>query len=331
MNEVVGGVFPYSDHGQIKSLSKKDVEVIEKSLSKPKADVGVIVGRFQVDELHDGHISLIKQIVNNHRKVIVFLGLSPCKCTVRNPLDFESRKKMFLEKFPDVIVLYIMDQYSDIAWSDNLDNQIKNIIGPKQSVVLYGSRDSFIKYYSGKFDTEELEQTIFTSGTEIRKKISNLVAGSPDFRKGVIWAVNNQYPKCFPTVDVAIIGRKGNTLSVMLGKRKGEPKYRFIGGFVNPGETLESAAIRESKEETGLVLKDLRYLKSFVIDDWRYRGEADKITSSLFTGEYNGGTPEANDDIDELRWFILGQSLLSVIVEEHKDMMYNLLIEFRVI
>ncbi|MCK9369161.1 NUDIX domain-containing protein [Candidatus Dojkabacteria bacterium] len=324
LNKTVGGVFPGKQPEDI--FSNSSVPQV-----KQKADVGVIVGRFQVDELHDGHISLINQIVNNHRKVIVFLGLSPCKCTVRNPLDFESRKKMILEKFPDIIVLYIMDQYSDISWSDNLDNQIKIISGPKQTVILYGSRDSFIKYYSGKYETEELEQTIFTSGTEIRKKISNLVAGSPEFRKGVIWAVNNQWPKCFPTVDIAIIGRKYNTLSVMLGKRKGEPKYRFVGGFVNPGETLESAALREVIEETCLSLKGLRYLKSFVIDDWRYRSEADKITSSLFIGEYDGDLPQASDDIDELRWFVLAQSLLSVIVDEHKDMMYSLLGEYRVI
>jgi bifunctional NMN adenylyltransferase/nudix hydrolase len=296
-----------------------------------KADVGVIVGRFQVDELHDGHIALISKIVSDHRKVIIFLGMSPCKCTTKNPLDFESRKKMILDKFPNIIVLYIMDVYSDIAWSDNLDNQIKNIAGPNQSVLLYGSRDSFIKYYSGKYDTEEVEQTVFTSGTEIRKRISNLVAGSPEFRKGVIWAVNNQYPKCHPTVDIAVIGKKGNTLSILLGKRKGEPNYRFIGGFVTPGETLEAAAIREAKEETCLPLKKVRYIKSFVIDDWRYRGETDKITTSLFVSDYDGGIPQPNDDIDQLRWFSLDNALMSVIVEEHKALMRCLLEEYRVV
>jgi len=314
----VGGVFPYSDD-TLPSLSKEDALKIKKHLT-PQADVGVIVGRFQVDELHEGHISLIKSIVESHPKVIVFLGLSPCKCTTRNPLDFEARKKMITDAFPNVIVLYIMDQYSDVAWSDSLDNQIKNIAGPQQSVVLYGSRDSFIKYYSGKYACAELEQTVFVSGTEIRKKISNSVSGTPEFRKGVIWAVNNQYPKCFPTVDVAILGKVQGKLSVLLGKRKVEPKYRFVGGFVAPGETLEDAAFREAKEETCLALRNIRYLKSFVCDDWRYRNELDKITTSLFTGEYNGGTPQPNDDIDQLRWFFLDSSFNSVIVDEHKEM-----------
>jgi bifunctional NMN adenylyltransferase/nudix hydrolase len=288
------------------------------------ADVGVIVARFQVDELHEGHIDFMNQIVSNHPKVIVFLGLSPCKCTTRNPLDFEARKKMVLDKFPNVIVLYIMDQYSNKGWSDNLDNQIKNIIGPNQTVLLYGSRDSFIKYYSGKFECKEIEQKVFVSGTEIRKSISNKVSGTPEFRKGVIWAVNNQYPKCFPTVDVAIF-KNTETLQVLLGKKNKEPKYRFIGGFVSPGETFENAARREAKEETGLTVMDLEYMGSFVIDDWRYRSEADKITSMFFVANYYDGIPLPGDDIDELRWFVVDRSIRSVIVDEHQPLIDRLL------
>ena len=197
---------------------------------KNKADVGVIVGRFQVDELHEGHVDLISQIIKFHHKVIIFLGLSPCKCTTKNPLDFEARKQMILTRFPSVTVLYIVDQYSDVGWSDNLDHQIQMVTGPGQSVILYGSRDSFIKYYSGKYECQEIEQKVFVSGTDIRKKISGNVVSSPLFRKGVIWAVNNQYPKCFPTVDVAIMK---NNQSVLLGKKNKEPFYRFVGGFVS--------------------------------------------------------------------------------------------------
>lgn len=289
-------------------------------------DVGVIVGRFQVDSLHQGHIDLIQKVLNNHSKVIIFLGLSPCKCTVRNPLDFEARKQMILSKFPNIIVLYILDQYSDIGWSDNLDSQVQNIIGPNQSVMLYGSRDSFIKYYSGRFDCTELEQTVFISGTDIRKKIANTVSGTAEFRKGVIWTVNNQYPSCYPTVDAAILKESRGETSILLGKRTKEPLYRFIGGFVQPGETFEDAVIREVEEETGLTfINPPRYLKSFVIDDWRYRSEVDKITSSLFVFEYSGGIPTPADDINELRIFPLNRNILSSIVDEHKNMMKFLL------
>jgi bifunctional NMN adenylyltransferase/nudix hydrolase len=67
-----------------------------------KADVGILVGRFQVPQLTQGHIDLIQQVVENHSKTIIFLGLSPLKCSLRNPLDFETRKQLILDKFPSV-------------------------------------------------------------------------------------------------------------------------------------------------------------------------------------------------------------------------------------
>jgi phosphopantetheine adenylyltransferase len=37
--------------------------------------VGALVGRFHVDELHIGHRDLLDHVINNH-KVILFLGVS---------------------------------------------------------------------------------------------------------------------------------------------------------------------------------------------------------------------------------------------------------------
>ncbi|WP_342648600.1 hypothetical protein [Mucilaginibacter sp. CSA2-8R] len=45
------------------------------------------------------------------------------------------------------------------------------------------------------------------------------------------------------------------------------------------------------------------YETSARIDDWRYRHEADKIITLLFSCDHQGGEPAANDDIEELKWF----------------------------
>jgi nicotinamide mononucleotide adenylyltransferase len=119
----------------------------------PKGDVGIIVGRFQVDELHEAHTTLIRKVVDNYPKNIIFLGLSPLKCTGKNPLDFEARKQMILNEFPDVNVLYIKDVPDDALWSKNLDEMIEDLISPHQRAILFGGRDAFLNSYSGKYDT----------------------------------------------------------------------------------------------------------------------------------------------------------------------------------
>lgn len=65
---------------------------------------------------------------------------------------------MILKHFPDVTILYIKDVESDEAWSNQLDNNILDIASPTSTITLYGSRDSFINYYTGRFETKELKQ-----------------------------------------------------------------------------------------------------------------------------------------------------------------------------
>jgi ADP-ribose pyrophosphatase YjhB (NUDIX family) len=63
-----------------------------------------------------------------------------------------------------------------------------------------------------------------------------------------------------PTVDVIIrVDDK-----IVLIERKNEPKgWALPGGFVDYGESLEAAAVREAKEETGLELEDLRQFGAY--------------------------------------------------------------------
>ncbi len=288
-------------------------------------NTGVIVGRFQVDELTEGHIELFNKVQKWHEKVIVFLGLSPCKCTVNNPLDFESRKIMIQEKYPEFNILYIKDFNSDIVWSDTLDYMLNMNIKKTDSVCLYGSRDSFIQYYSGKFLCRELMQEVFVSGTERRKQLAAKVNKSKDFRHGVIWATMNQWPACLPTVDIAIFN--DDCTRILLGKKTHEAHYRFIGGFGEPNETYETTAVRETKEEASIDVQDMQYVKSFVINDWRYKSETNKITTSLFKVNKWTGQPAPEDDIDELRWFPFNTHLLGSVITEHREMLDYLLKE----
>lgn len=272
------------------------------------ADVGILVGRFQVHELHEAHRDLIDTVRAKHDKVIIFIGLSPLRNTIHNPLDFASRKRMIHETYPDVEVYYVEDNQSDVVWSKNLDREINRWLTPTQTAVIYGSRDSFIPYYSGTFPVQELEATKYISGTELRRRISNRGPSNADFRAGVISASLNRYPTCYTTVDVAILDApKGR---ILMGKKEGEPHLRFIGGFASPNSpSFEADARREVMEETGVEVDGLQYIGSTVINDWRYKNETDKIKTLFFVGTYIYGRPEANDDIAFVQWVPLNELL----------------------
>jgi bifunctional NMN adenylyltransferase/nudix hydrolase len=284
-------------------------------------DIGIIVGRFQVHELHEAHIRLVESVLSKHKRVVILLGISPALVTKNNPLDFVARKEMLLQRFPNISVLSIPDNPSDKEWSTELDHRIREAC-PVGSVLLYGGRDNFIKYYSGHFETAELGGFGAFSGTESRKEVSREVKSSVDFRAGVIFAAYNQYPRVYPTVDIAILKND----QILLGRKPQQEKFRFIGGFTDvTDESYEFAAKREAMEETGLELDNVKYIGSAKIDDWRYRNEEDKIMTLFFTAEYISGRAEAKDDIAELRWFQRSELNEEIFVSEHQPLFHLLM------
>lgn len=295
---------------------------MNKTIMNPReaiADVGILVGRFQVHELHEAHRDLLDTVLQKHDRVIIFIGLSPLKNTVNNPLDFNTRKRMIHEAYPDIEVYYVKDNPCDETWSKALDREINQFLKPHQSAVLYGSRDSFIPHYSGSFETKELESTKYISGTEIRKRIANKYTQSPAYRAGAIAASLDRYPTCYPCVDVAIIDYDRGMM--LFGKKDGESHLRFIGGFADPkSPNYETDARREVMEETGVVVEDLTYVGSTLIDDWRYRKESDKIKTMLFLGSYMSGRPQAADDIAHVEWVTISDLLAGKIkiMPEHE-------------
>ena len=295
--------------------------------------VGAIVGRFQIPELHEEHKALIQRVINLHStaqktNVLIILGLASdaCKCTFTNPLDYSIRKAMIEKAFPTAKILYIKDVGNNEMWSKELDRIITSQIEEGQKVILYGSRDSFISSYKGKFPTIELIPTRYISGTEIRKNVGLRSKDTIEFREGVIWAVENQWPSALPVVDVAIIDK--NSWSVLLIRKTNKNAYQFAGGFATPeSESYEEDAAREAFEETNLICQNYKYLGSARIRDWRYRNEKNQLKSCFFVCEYVSGTPKVNDKIEnivELRWVPLNDLKQEMIIEEH-HVLYSML------
>ncbi len=304
-------------------------------MSKPS--YGVIVGRFQVHELHEGHMELIRAVKGRHNRVIIFVGTSPNGMTKRNPLDFITRKAMIQAKFPDITVLLLPDVATDERWSEILDERIREVTG-YGDVTLYGGRDSFVPHYSGSYHPVELTlpATEHIKGEDIRNKLTNNVIESADFRAGVIYAAMNQWPKVIACVDGVVFYRGQHTekwagdcgmeyaygdMEFLLAKKSGEPGWRFVGGHAEPiTKTFEQDVRDEVRQESGVDIRpeQVEYIGSTYVPDWRWAAEQDKVKTLIFACEVTSLSAKAADDVAEVKWFKAKDLSFGVFVDVHK-------------
>ncbi len=108
------------------------------------------------------------------------------------------------------------------------------------------------------------------------------------------------YRNPVPTVDVIIEINGG----IVLVERKNPPHgWALPGGFVDYGESLEAAAVREAREETGLEVRLLRQLHTY--SDPR-RDPRQHTISTVFVAKATG-EPVAGDDAAKAKIFQKGE------------------------
>jgi 8-oxo-dGTP diphosphatase len=118
--------------------------------------------------------------------------------------------------------------------------------------------------------------------------------------------MNREYPES-PFVGVgAVIVRDDRVLLVKRGKPPLLGEWSLPGGVLECGETLREAAIREAREETGLVVDVGEMLGVYErivrSDDARVRYHYVLID---FLCRRTGGELSAASDAAEVRWFTL--------------------------
>ncbi|MDR0495609.1 MAG: NAD(+) diphosphatase [Treponema sp.] len=105
-----------------------------------------------------------------------------------------------------------------------------------------------------------------------------------------------EYPRIAPAVITLITNNEGKAL--LAHNRKFAPGvYSLIAGFAEAGENLEAAVARETHEEAGIEICDIRYLLS---QPWPF-------PYSLMTGfsaRYASGTIRPDGvEIEDVQWF----------------------------
>lgn len=296
------------------------------------ADVAVTVGRFQVDSLTEGHRLFLKNFLNIFSDLYcIFIGVKQDSArTNHDPLTYMERWNLIREyiykEFPDIAprvsIEPILDQPSDELWSKILDERIEQKY-LDLDIILIGGRESFLSRYTGRYRKHEIPSLSSTTATDRRRDIKKLNIENKDQRFGAIHTIVTSYPKIYATVDVAIYNE--DKTKILLGRKKNQNKLRLVGGFVDIRDgCLEQTARRESLEETGNEIGDIKYIGSFKIDDWRYQKDNDvSIMTSLFVAKKVFGPDKPNDDIEELEWFSIKEDNITIehtIVPEHWEL-----------
>ena len=110
---------------------------------------------------------------------------------------------------------------------------------------------------------------------------------------------HRRYRNPIPTVDIIIEIRdaRGREGIVLIERKNPPPGWALPGGFVDYGESLEAAAVREALEETSLRVRLVGQLGTYSDPA---RDPRRHTISTVFIAR-GRGTPRAADDAKDLR------------------------------
>lgn len=339
--------------------------------SSRRFDALVFIGRFQPP--HRGHLDVIRQALRLAEKVYILIGSTDKPRTIKDPFSFEERREMLAsmltaEERDRITLAPVQDStYNDGDWvrwvQDAVAQQTVGINSPK--IGLIGHEKDASSYYLRMFpqwELVEVDPTDDISATEIREqlfaeRINSFVQWAvpapvfawleqfrtqPEFaqlkseaefiaRYKKAWAAA-PYPVIFVTVD-ALVVHSGHLLLVRRRSEPGRGLWALPGGFVNQDERLETACIRELREETGLKLPEpvMRgSLKDRQVFDHPHRSLRGRTITHAFLFHFPvGDLPrvKGSDDADKAQWIPLNvlATMRNVMFEDHFDIAHHFL------
>jgi NAD+ diphosphatase len=157
---------------------------------------------------------------------------------------------------------------------------------------LYGRLDEDLFWIAGRavqiIDWDRTHRSCGRCGTPLRSKSTERAKECPQC--GLL-----HFPRLAPAIIVLV--ERGSKLLLARSRHFMPGMFSVLAGFVEPGESLEEAVVREVREEVGIDVKDIKYFGS---QPWPF-------PHSLmigFTATYAGGEITIDDtEIEEADWF----------------------------
>lgn len=111
---------------------------------------------------------------------------------------------------------------------------------------------------------------------------------------------SQHFPRTDPAIIVAVVD-EADRLLLGSGTNWAASRFSTLAGFVEPGESLEAAVIREIEEESGIVVHSPRYLGS---QPWPF---PNSLMLGFTATATNTVTAADEVEIREVRWFTRAQ------------------------
>lgn len=141
------------------------------------------------------------------------------------------------------------------------------------------------------------------------------VCGSPNLLRSAGHRMKCSNDECaresFPRIDPAIIVLVTHEDFCLLGRNSKWRAKHFstLAGFVEPGESLEDAVVREVYEEVQVNLKNIRYVSS---QPWPFPASA----MCGFYAEALDRSSGSSEEVEETRWFSVDSLTQAVLSDE---------------
>lgn len=318
--------------------------------------VAVCVARLQ--PLQQRQADALRELCARHVEVLLVVGGVTQPPSVINPWNLAERRRMLElalgEECATLAVLPVADcWYDDGRWAAAVRAAVETEIArracPAREVVLYGLEREGARYYAPLFpdwQVREIEAPAFVPvlherllGAQPKLAFEAVPAPLHEWLAASLedalrrelreefrfvqryrddWAAA-PYTPVFVTVD-ALVTHGERVLVVARGRRPGLGLLALPGGFIDVHEFIRDSALRELREETGLVLGhgDCRGVRVY---DHPQRSLRGRIITHLHRYELPADSPapavQGGDDAEHARWLPFDAAHADLFFEDH--------------